>query len=284
MPQIYIMALITTILAVLMISGLLKWKADKTDRGFLLTLLLIELPMSFAAFYLIRIPLLDGAMKFLIGDNLSVYGFIKNFYAPLSEEPAKLLPLLIPFLRNKITKDNFVWAAIALGLGFGIGEIWLIAGFISTAPQFAGLPWYMFTGFLNERFMVCVIHGGFTAVALWRFRNKFILGILTAMLLHFLGNFPIYLSAIKFGGFSKTTWQVILQLYVILFFFGIIALLAKFKYKKVAIGKFLLGRSKCPECTNIYDTPVFGLNWFAKRYEKCPNCNKWHWVKRFDKD
>jgi len=284
MPQIYIMAFITTILTVLLAGGLLKWKADKTDHGFLLTLMLIELPMAFAAYYLIRIPLVDELFKFLLQGHPSVYGFTKLFYAPLTEEPAKLLPLLIPFLRNKITKDNFVWAAMTLGLGFGIGEIWLVAGFISSAPQFAGLPWYMFTGFLNERFMVCIIHGGFTAFALWRLGNKFILGVLGAMVMHFLGNFPIYLSAIGFGGFSKTTYQIILQLYIVIFFLGIIAMLAKFKYRKVSLGRFLLGRSICPECSAEYEAPVFGFNCITKRYEKCPNCNKWHWVKRFDKD
>jgi hypothetical protein len=282
--QIYFTSAVTTVVSFLLIGGLLKWKASKEDHAFLLTLMLIELPMALAAFYLVRLPLLDAVVKFLAGDHVTLYGFLKNFYAPLTEEPSKLLPLLIPFFRRKITNDNFVWAAMALGLGFGIGEIWLVAGFIAHAPAFAGMPWYMFTGFLNERFMVCIIHGGFTSVALWRLGNKFVPGVLGAMLLHFLGNFLIYLAGIGFGGFSKTTWQIIIQIYIVLFFIGIIAMLAKFKYKKAEIGKFLLGSSVCPECGTKYDAPIMGVNWITKRYEKCPNCHKWHWVKRFDKD
>ncbi|MFN8539856.1 MAG: hypothetical protein U0232_20545 [Thermomicrobiales bacterium] len=80
---------------------------------------------------------------------------------PLTEEPAKLWPLLIPAFARRITRENAVRCAVALGLGFGIGEIGFIAQLIYADGDFNALPWYNFSGFINERFMVCLIHGGF---------------------------------------------------------------------------------------------------------------------------
>lgn len=284
MHQIYIASIVTTALAVLAIGGFIKWRSDKTDIKLLVILFLIELPMALAAFYLFRMPLLDNLFKLVFASTLDVYNFMKLFYAPLTEEPAKLLPLLIPSIRKSITKENFVMAAMALGLGFGIGEIWLVGNFIAQAPQYSSMPWYYFSGFINERFMVCIIHGGFTAFALSRLGNKFWLGILGAMGLHFLGNFPIYLAGVNFPAFGKEAWQIILQFYVIGFFFGMIALLAYLKFGTIKIGKFLFQNSVCPGCGKTYDPPFIGLNFFNKRYEPCPHCKKWHWVKMWVHD
>ena len=32
----------------------------------------------------------------------------------------------------------------------------------------------------------------------------------------------------------------------------------------------------CPDCGTVYPRPLFGLNMGPKRYERCPNCRKWH--------
>jgi hypothetical protein len=284
MHQIYITALITTLIAVAFIGGLIKWRSDKLDFRFLLILFLIELPMAILTFYLVRIYLLDYAVKYLIGGHINMYGIAKTFYAPLTEEPAKLLPLLIPALRNRITKENFVWVALALGLGFGIGEIWLVGYFIATTPVYANIPWYQFTGFINERFMVCLIHGGFTAFALWKLCNKSLWGIAVAMLVHFLGNFPIYLAHLNIPAFGKGAWQTILGLWTVFFFIAIVGFLSYLKLGKIDIISLVKGKSVCPECNAVYSGSIFGLNWFTARYEKCSECKKWHWVRKWVKD
>ncbi|MCC7158869.1 MAG: hypothetical protein IT281_04965 [Ignavibacteria bacterium] len=284
MHQIYIASFVTTLLACGFIGWFIKWRADKADYKLLIMLFLIELPMALVAFYFIRMPLLDNAFKYLFGSSAELYGFMRNFYAPLTEEPAKLLPLIFPFFRGKITKQNFVVAALALGLGFGIGEIWLVGNFIAASPKFADLPWYQFTGFMNERFMVCIVHAGMTSFALNRLGNKFILGLLGSMGLHFLGNFPIYLSAVNFLSLGIATWQVIVSVWLIIFFLGMVVLLVYFKFGSIQIGKFFYGTSICPECGFNYPAPAFGINSFKTRYEKCPGCKKWHWVKMWKKD
>lgn len=240
--------------------------------------------MAIIFYYFIRMQLLDGAVKYFTGGNENIYGFIKSFYAPLTEEPAKLLPLLIPSIRKRITRENFVTAALALGLGFGIGEIWLVGGFIAQAPQFADLPWYQFTGFINERFMVCIVHGGMTSFALSRLDKNFLIGLIGSMGLHFAGNFPIYLSKINKPQFGAETWQVILSIWIMLFFAAMVLMLVYFKLGTFEVGKFFYGNSVCPQCGHNYPAPIMAFNSFNKRYERCPACKKWHWVKMWKKE
>lgn len=249
----------------------------------MLIAVLLQLPMCMLAFHFVRIPL-DGLIQQVLLKGSDVYKFTTVFYAPLTEELAKLYPLLLPWFYKKITEKNFIWIALSLGLGFGLGEIWLVASFIEKSPELSVYPWYMYTGFINERFMVCAIHGAFTAVALKQLHKKFIIGILFAMALHFTGNFPIYLSKINFPAFGATSWQIILQIWVILFFFVMIALLSKIYYGKFQVGKFLFGISVCPECSAEYPSPVWAINLLHKRYEKCPHCKKWHIVSVFKKE
>lgn len=285
MHQIYITAAITSLLAIAAIGGFIKWKSDKEDLKLLILLFVIELPMALVFFYYVRMGLLDWLVQLIFTKGTTGYTFATLFYAPLTEEPAKFLPaLLIPLAYKRITEKNFVMAALALGLGFGIGEIWLVAQFVAKNPVYADTPWYMFTGFINERFMVCLMHGAFTAVALSRLHKKFILGVLGAMALHFFGNFPIYLGGIDFGGIGKPTWQTILGIYVILYFIAMLLLLSKLYYGNFNLGKFIFGNSVCPECEFVYPSRFWALNALNKKYERCPNCKKWHWVTIFKKD
>src|SRR3982751_5165983 len=107
--------------------------APRDERRLLALLILLELPMSVGTFYLVRRPL-DGLVHGLPGDA-GVYRWLTTLYAPLTEEPAKLWPLLIPLIARRVGRDNAVRAAVALGLGFGLGEIALVAKFIRDAPQ-----------------------------------------------------------------------------------------------------------------------------------------------------
>ena len=284
MHQIYIAAIITTALAFFIVGGFLKWKSPKEEIPLLLSLMAIELPMAFAAFYLVRIPLLDGLVQLLIGKDTGTYRFITIFYAPLTEEPAKLLPLLIPFFYRKITEQNALRAALALGLGFGIGEIWLVASFIASAPVYVNIPWYQFSGFANERFMVCLMHGVFTATAVRKLHKGFVWGVLGAMALHYFGNLPIYLAGINLANFGKETWQIILTIYIPVYFIGSLLLLSYYSYGKANLGQLLHGLSLCPDCKTEYPAPIIAMNWLNKRYERCPNCKKWHWIKMWRKE
>src|SRR5205085_3327415 len=156
--------------------------------------------------------------------------------------------------------------------------------FVAKNPAYANMPWYLFTGFINERLMVCLMHGGFTAVALSQLHKKFPLGILGAMALHFFGNFPIYLGGIDLGGLGKPVWQTILGIWTIIYFMGMLLLLSRLYYGKFNLGKFIFGNSVCPECGFVYPSRFFAMNAINKKYERCPNCKKWHWVTVFKKD
>ncbi|MBI3361805.1 MAG: hypothetical protein HY023_11920 [Chloroflexi bacterium] len=189
------------------------------------------------------------------------------------------MPLLIPLTRGRINSRNFVPFAIAIGLGFGIGELWFLAYRTTFIPEFAALPFYQFGGFITERFFVCLLHGGTVSLALWRLtRGGFGWGVLGAMIGHFLLNFPIFLASFDLGGLGKTNWQVILSLWVELFWIATIFLLSALQLRKNPFPAAFAGTAKCPECGTIYKRPFIGANLGVVRYEKCPNCRKYHWV------
>ena len=277
MRSIYYTALITSIVA-LSVYGLIIYRTKSpVDRRCLWLAFLIALPLQPLAFYLIRLPL-NGWLIGKLGSTSRLYEWITLFYAPLTEEPAKLVPLLVPFILRDIRRENFVRYALAIGLGFGIGEIWFVAGRIANNPQFAAIPFWQFTGFINERLMVCLLHAAFVSVALWRLRDKFLPGEAGAMALHFFGNFPIYLMHKNLFGIGTTAWSLIVNVWVGLYFFGGIALLTYFVYGKAGVGRFIFGKTRCPECDAVYDSPLLAFNLGARRYEKCSRCKKWHMI------
>lgn len=170
MSGIYIAALITTAIVLALYGSIIKRMRSRASGRLLLLSFLIALPLQPLAFYLVRVPLNNLLAGWLdTGSNL--YQFLTTFYAPLTEEPAKLVPLLIPAILRDIRRDNFVRYAMAIGLGFGIGEIWFIAEKLAESPVYAPQPFYQFGGFLGERLVVCLIHGAFLAVSLWRLRS-----------------------------------------------------------------------------------------------------------------
>ena len=283
MPNIYIMAIITTALSLGILGSIIFARADRKDRLLLAVAIIAQLPMCALAFYLVRMPV-DGLLRNWLGGSSGTYGFLTTFYAPLTEEPAKLLPLLIPWFLRGIEEKNRVRVAMALGLGFGIGEMWVVAHWISASPEFSGLPWYMFTGYLGERFMVCIMHGAFTAMALHRLHRGFVIGVLGAMFLHYIGNFPIYLGGINLWGLGEANWTTIVSLWIMLYFFAMMALLAYLAYGKPQAGRLIFGRAKCPECGEVYPRPLFAINMVTRRYEPCPACKRWHWTKEWKEE
>ena len=282
MKPIYLTASITTVLA-LLIYGAIIWRMKSSaDWRWLWLAFLIVLPMQPLAFYLVRLPL-NNLLIAKLGATSRLYEWLTLFYAPLTEEPAKLLPLLVPFILRDIRKENFVRYALAIGLGFGIGELWFLAFRVAANPRFAGVPFWHFTGFLNERLVVCLLHSVFVSVALWRLRRQFLLGVLGAMLLHFFGNFPIYLMNKNVLGLGSAVWALIVNGWLGFYFLGGIALLSYFVYGKVAIGGLIFGQTKCPECAAIYNSSLFAMNLGMKRYERCPSCKRWHMIGIDDK-
>src|SRR5689334_21378340 len=105
-----IIAAIITVLLSLGVYGTALWVIAPRDERLLLALLLaLELPMSVGTYYLVRLRL-DGLIHRLLGDA-GVYRWLTTLYAPLTEEPAKLWPLLIPLISRRIGREDAVRAA-----------------------------------------------------------------------------------------------------------------------------------------------------------------------------
>jgi len=281
-PHIFIAVGITTSIALLVIGAFIFTRLAKTNRTYLGLIILVMLPMNALAYYGIRIHLMSFVNS-IVHDTQTLL-CIQLAYAPLTEEPAKLLILFVPWFYKRISENNLTAAALAIGLGFGAGEAWTVASLIHASPSVAGYQWFMFNGFIAERFMVCIIHAAMTATALHFIIKKkaVIKGILCAMALHALCNAPILISKIFPLGLGKSTWSFILSGYVFAFLLLSIALLAYYETGSAWKKVFSRGIMKCPECATIYVRPLFKINLFHKCYEKCPQCRHWHLVSAFN--
>lgn len=273
---IWIAAVITTILSAAFYGFLIYRLALPQDRRWLLLAALCALPLQPLALVLVRAPLHLLLLKTLgIGPVLTT---ITLFYAPLTEEPAKWLVLLIPFVRRGLTPGNAIALALAIGVGFGIGEAWFIASQIAQAPQAAGVPFYMFTGYLGERFAVCFVHGAFIAFAVRQLaeHRSFLLGGLLGMTLHFALNFPIFLIVLDPLGLGPVFWTRVSLLWFATMLFGLIAFVAWLS--RGQMRQRLLGSAVCPECHQTYERPLLAPHLGFTRYERCPHCRHFHWV------
>jgi hypothetical protein len=201
-------ALIAAGIALAAATALLFVVARPGRRWLYVVLFLLQLPMSAAAFHYLRVPL-DGWLSGAIADR-AVYTFVTLVYAPLTEEPAKLWPLALPFVWRRLGRENAAGVALALGIGFGIGEIGFLAERLARAPALAALSWFQFWGFIYERVLVCVWHAGFAAVTVAAAARRPALipaALLGSMALHYLGNFPIYLASRDVLGLGRAGWQ-----------------------------------------------------------------------------
>jgi DNA-directed RNA polymerase subunit RPC12/RpoP len=283
MPGIFIMAIVTTVFSAGLIGGFIYWRTRKGEYLAVTAAILVNIPIYWIAFYLVRLPF-HGWFATVMNAESGLFVFLTTFYAPLTEEPAKWVLLLLPWFRKKITDKNFVRIAMAIGLGFGLGEMWMIAERVFASPDFVNYPWYYYMGFLNERFMVCIAHGAFAAIMLKYMRKNIAVGMLAAMGLHYAANFPIYLSWVDPLNFGKTTWIVILSLYIYLFIIAMVLMLTRFAVGSFKFGRWVYGTDVCPDCGKEYDKPVFlAVNLMWKRYERCPHCGKWHMMRGYGK-
>ncbi|UCG02646.1 MAG: hypothetical protein JSW11_01380 [Candidatus Heimdallarchaeota archaeon] len=187
------MAIITTCLALGLIGGIVTFKSPNRIKLVLFLLFLANFPIFFFAYFGLRLPL-DEIIRSFITNN-DIYGLIKNFYAPVTEESSKLLVFLPLYFFRKIDFDHLHWYAFAAGLGFGTGEIWFLASVFAQDPYISSLPWYFLGGFLIERLCVCFLHGSFLYGSLYYiFYKKYAYGLLYGFGFHLLTNFPIYVS------------------------------------------------------------------------------------------
>ena len=277
MHGIYPMAVLTTGVALVFFGVTLHKIRLPANERLLWLVMLVALPLQPLAFYLVRVPL-DNWLVGYLGSSSETYAWLKTFYAPLTEELAKLVPLLLPAVFRDIRRENFVRYALAIGVGFAVGEMWFVAERVARVPSFAALPPWQFTGYMGERLMTCVFHTSFVSVALWQLRRRFALGLAGAVALHWLGNSPIFLMAWNVGGLGKTFWMAFMFFFLLLYFLAALALLSYFAFGRVAPARIFYGPRHCPECGADYDAPLLALSFFHTRYERCPNCRHWHWT------
>lgn len=275
MPSGIIIAAIVTAVLGLLVGGGAAWRmAPPQDRRWLLLGLVLALPLQPAVFWLLRMPLHEALLASQ-GPG-GVMAWLPILYAPCTEEPAKWLVLLA--LRRRITTANAVPMAIAIGAGFGIGEIGFLAERLLHVPAYAAMPAWMFGGFLGERLLVVFLHGlliTFLARALAR-RRGILAAAAAGLALHLAVNAPILLIAAAPFGLPAAIWQQLVSLWLVAVVVAL-AIWALAAHRRVG-GAAPFGDSTCPECGERYPRPLLALNLGPRRYERCP-CRKWHMVR-----
>lgn len=197
-PPIYIMAVITLVVSLALWGGLTYLFTGHQRRYF--WLLVLGLPLSVIANLILKrqaIIILGQTFHIQPGLGLDSPAWFLAFMVlvtPLVEEPIKVLPLLLrPAWKMVTSRASALWVGFVLGVSFGLGEALLIAYGVAQNSTYASLPWYAFTGFLNERIMACFAHGVFTAVLLTGTQRggwSLLYGLLAALGLHLFLNAP----------------------------------------------------------------------------------------------
>jgi hypothetical protein len=280
MPGIYIAAILTVTLSLGLVGLVIFKRIQPSDRLFAALGVLGGAVAFFGAYYLFRLPL-DNAFQSLMQSYPAWYRFGYTFYAPLTEEPAKWLILIPFFLAGKIKHENKGAWAICLGFGFGMGEIVFLAQRIASDPQTLTMPWYLSSGFIVERLMVCFIHSALVLIAADALCYRKLWGMLLPLIIHWLGNFPIFLSyqyPLDAGGI---VWGQLLWIWNTIFFVGALIYLGQRILTPAERIAAFLGKAICPECQTLYIRPWWGVNRIGKRYERCPQCKHNHWTTLF---
>ncbi len=205
MPQIYIMLTVALLISVLLWGGLIYLFTRHERRYF--WLLFAGLPLSALANLIIKRPAIVavGTVTHLQpGLGMAAPAWFLAFQVvltPLVEEAIKVAPLSLPPVRRMLTSRlSALWVGFVLGVSFGLGEAMVIAYAVERSGAYAALPWYAFTGFLNERISTCFAHGVMTAVlvmGLQRGGRHVLYSYLGALSLHLFLNGPIVLYQFK---------------------------------------------------------------------------------------
>ncbi len=195
-------------------SVVLRWVRPE-HRKLAMLVMIVMLPIQPLVFYLLRTPLLVSLQTlFGSGDAMIAAGLLA---APLTEEPAKWLALASVGVRAAVRSGSALGLAMAVGLGFGIGEIWFIAEQLSRIPTLQAAPATQFWGFVVERTAVCILHGLFVvplfyALAIGR---HFVLAALAGLLAHLLTNLPILAVRADLFELGPASWSWIALLWPI---------------------------------------------------------------------
>jgi hypothetical protein len=198
---------------VVVYGGTLLVRAKRAERAGLAVLVLLAFPLCAWAFYGLRLPL-DALVRAFVGASHPAYPWIALAYAPLTEEPAKLLPLALLSRRRALDPSQAAWA---VGMGFGAGEALFVA--LRASESVPDLPWYVYAPFMLERFEVALVHGMMTRVAWMAMAcgGRGALGaLMPAMTLHLLLNLPILLAALGWLGDDRAAILRGLALWVML--------------------------------------------------------------------
>ena len=205
MPGIYWMAGLTISVTAMLCTAFLH-TFTRPDRRYD-WLILAGLPLSFIVNRWVKIPLITslaaGAnLPLKLGPDMPLWFLVLILLnAPLFEEAIKLVPLAFRISRTFLNDaKSSLWAGLALGMGFGLGEAAYLAYGIAQSPAYHGAPWYSFTGFASERLIVTFAHGFLTAIAAYRLPRggpKALFGYLSAVGLHALINLGPILLALK---------------------------------------------------------------------------------------
>ncbi len=182
----------------LLVYGLYIYFGYRRDARYLL-LLLPGLPLSALVNIAVKAPIglaVGDVSGYGVGFAIGMPVLLLLFYAllaPVTEEAIKISPLLVPQIRRlaRPGKLDALWTGFALGASFGLGEAIFLAIQFNTVPQYASTPWYLFTGFLIERFLTIYAHGVMTAIFtsfLFQGWGKALLGYLSAISMHFVVN------------------------------------------------------------------------------------------------
>ncbi len=228
MGSIQIAAAVTTAMALVVFVPWIRGWSTPEQRRILLLLGCMGLFMSPIAYHCFRLPLiqmLEHSTFFseIVEKNSSLSDAIRLTYAPVTEELAKFLPLiLLTLFARKRTPPPSDLAALALtvGVSFAIGEFWLVAELIDAKQntEWSRLPWYAFGGYMGERMMTCFGHTLFAIPTLMGARKGMVygaLGLFGGMSLHYLFNGPIMLMKHRAFGISETTWGILLQVWLL---------------------------------------------------------------------
>lgn len=195
MPSILPMAVLTVAATAALWGGFLYAYSGRTTRY--LPYIALGLPLSAAVNLLVKGPLAErvggaAGIEPGLGAAATPLWFLLFLFmlSPVFEELIKVLPVVLPPVRRAAADaDGAFWTGMALGIGFGIGEVIYLAWGIAASGEFEQYAWYMFTGFLGERLLVVFVHGFMTAIFLWlAVRRAPLLGFGAAMASHALVN------------------------------------------------------------------------------------------------
>ncbi len=226
MHGIWPMAALTLLVATLLGGGVLL---ALSQRRRYLWLLLPGLPLSALVNLGVKRPLgilVGNALDIPPGLGLSTpVGFLIFLFllAPVFEEAIKIAPLLVPALRRLVSgRLSGLYVGLGLGLSFGLGEALFLAYGVAQSPQYADLPWYLFTGYAGERLTVTLAHGLLTALVGyglargWRGGGR---GYLAAVGLHALLNSGAMLYQLGLIGAGLTQLSLLVALFLLVLAF-----------------------------------------------------------------